>query len=280
MKKYISTLWALALLAASGGTTYGQIAPYVELGAAGPQNWAVLDQGNFSISDPTGYVTGNIGDVRGNVSTGGSAGVTGSVYLGSAASYSGPAPSGGTVINSSLPGLDLASANTAALYYDSLNLHANFTSAPSAGTVAAGVYNITGGWSPSGGTYNLTAGQVYVFNISGGNFAPSGAFTLHDSTPWDVIINVSGNGNVQSSGGGGTWPTLDAILLTQGGNIQLTPGQVNGEIIAAGPNSQINIASRGAVNGVTPVPEPRTFIAGALLLLPLAASVFRSRKSA
>ncbi len=275
------TVASVALVLATANQTNAQIAPNVELGAAGPQNWAVLDQGNFSISDPTGYVHGNIGDVGGNVSTGGSAGVTGSVFLGgSSGNYSGPAPTGGIVGGSSLPAADLVLANTAAAYYNGLAAHPNFTSAPAPGNVTAGVYAISGGWSPSGGTYNLTAGQVYVFDISGGNFAPSGNLLIHDTTPWDVIFNISGNGNVQSSGGGGTWPTLDGIYLVQGGNIQLTPGQVNGEIIAAGPNSQVNIASRGAVQGVTPVPEPTTLIAGALLLLPFAASTIRSRKRA
>jgi hypothetical protein len=271
--KSILTLTATALIFAVTGKTYATpAAPYLELGAAGPENWAVLDQGNFSISDPAGTITGNIGDVSGNVTTGGSGGVTGNVLLGTGASYSGPAPSGLIFSHSLIPSAALTVANAASTYY---NLQTpNFTSAPSAGTVAAGVYDISGNWSPNGGTYNLHAGQIYIFNISG-NFAPStGASSLAilDSTPWDVLFNV--HGNVQSSGGSSTFPTIDGIVLAHG-QISLTPGYVDGEIIS---DTSINIASRGSVHGVTPVPEPTTFIAGALLLLPFAATAFSSRR--
>jgi hypothetical protein len=243
-KNRLTALVAVLALILSGVSAHSNpIAPYIELGSAGPQNWAVLDQGNFSLSDPAGYETGNLGDVHGNVTTGGSAGVTGTVYLGTGANYSGPAPSGGIVSPSSLPGSDLSLANTAAAYYNAQP--ANFTSAPSAGAVAAGVYKISGDWSPNGGTYSLASGQVYVFDISG-NFKPStasSALFFNDATPWDVIFNVGGN--VQSSGGSSTYPMMDGIFLAQG-QISLTPGYIDGEIMS---DTSINIASRGAVQG-------------------------------
>src|SRR5580693_4124262 len=121
MKKSISTLTvaSLALIFAVASETYATpAAPYLELGAAGPENWAVLDQGNFSISDPAGTITGNIGDVSGNVTTGGSGGVTGNVLLGTGASYSGPAPSGLIFNNTVLPATALTLANAASTYYN------------------------------------------------------------------------------------------------------------------------------------------------------------------
>ena len=250
MSHVISTAGAFTLVLGQLSLAAGTTAPYLELGAAGPQHWAVLDQGNFSLSNPNGFITGGLGDVSGNVSIASSSAMNGTVYLGSSAAYGGgnPAPTGGIVHNSSVPAADLSLANSAATYYNGLT--ANFTSAPSAGTVAPGVYKITGDWSPNGGTYTLTAGQVYVFDISG-NFKPSSsssALFINDTTPYDVIFNVAGN--VQSSGGSSTYPNMDGVFLAQG-QISLTAGYVDGEIIS---DTSINIASTGFVDG-GPVPD-------------------------
>jgi len=35
--------------------------------------------------------------------------------------------------------------------------------------VMLGAFKIAGDWSPNGGTYNLTAGQIYVFDMSVAN---------------------------------------------------------------------------------------------------------------
>lgn len=231
----LAVLWAVKSSAVP-------IDPITELGAAGPGNWAVLDQGNFSISDPSGYIHGNVGEATGSFTDGGSAGVSGTIYLGAGVGHT--TVTGDTLaLNSLSPSTALTAANLAATYYN--GLAANFTAAPLAGTVTPGVYKITGDWSPNGGTYNLTAGQVYVFDISG-NFKPNtgaSALFIHDATPGDVIFNISGD--VQSSGGSSTYPMIDGILLAQG-SISLTPGFVDGEIIS---DTSINIASKGAVQG-------------------------------
>ena len=223
------------------------IDPITELGAAGPGNWAVLDQGNFSLSDPVGFIHGNVGVVSGNFTDGGSAGVTGTIFLGSGAGHNTVA--GDHVqLNSSLPASALTLANAAAVYYN--GLAADFTTAPSAGSVAPGVYKITGNWSPNGGTFNLTAGQVYVFDITG-DFKPSTGSSplfINDATPGDVIFNIGGK--LQSTGGSSTFPRIDGIVLAQG-SISLTPGSITGEIIS---DDSINIASRGTVQGIT-VPD-------------------------
>jgi hypothetical protein len=231
---------AFAMLAAASNSYAAIVDPTTELGIAGPGNWAVLAGGNFSLSNPSGFIHGNVGEVSGNFTDGGSAGVTGTIFLGAGVGHNTVA--GDTLaLNSTLPLLALAQANLAAAYY---NLQSpNFVTAPSGGIVAPGVYKITGDWSPNGGTYNLIAGQTYVFNISG-NFKPSSGGSplfFNDATPGDVIFNVGGN--VQSSGGSSTYPMIDGILLAQG-SISLTPGFVDGEILSDG---SINIASKGAV---------------------------------
>ncbi len=218
------------------------ISPMIELGSAGPGNWSVLAGGNFSLSDPNGFIHGNVGEATGNFTDGGSAGVSGSIYLGTGVGHTTVTGDTG-VTASTLPSAALTQANVAAAYYNGLT--PNFTAAPSAGAVAAGVYDISGDWSPNGGTYTLAAGQIYIFNISG-DFKPNtaaSALFFNDSTPWDVLFNVGGK--VQTSGGSSTYPMLDGILLAQG-SISLTPGYVDGEIIS---QSSINIASKGAIQG-------------------------------
>jgi len=261
MKRYTSfTSWKaaafLVLLGAAISTFSAPVDPTTELGVAGPGSWAVLSSGNFSLSDPSGYIHGNLGEATGNFTDGGSAGVSGTIYLGTGIGHTTVA--GDTVMQPSiLPASALTQAGTAATYYNGLT--ADFTSAPTAGSVTPGVYKITGDWSPNGGTYTLQAGQVYVFDISG-NFKPSTAASglfFTDATPGDVIFNVSGD--VQSSGGSSTYPMIDGILLAQG-SVSLTPGYVNGEIIS--DTSSINIASKGAVQGLPSVPD-----SGATLLL-------------
>lgn len=221
------------------------IPPITELGAAGPGNWSVLDAGNFSLSDPSGYIHGNVGEASGSFTDGGSAGVKGTIFLGTGV---GNTTVAGDVLslNSAAPASALTLANAAAAYYNGLS--ADFTSVPSAGTVTPGVYKITGDWSPNGGTYNLNAGQIYVFDISG-NFKPSSGGSplfINDTTPGDVIFNI--HGNLQSSGGSSTYPMMDGVFLAQG-SISLTPGFVDGEIIS---ETSINIASKGAVQGTVP----------------------------
>lgn len=231
-------------------------APGAELdaGNAGPADWNVLDEGNFSISfgpttgtangvpnTPEGVINGNVGDAAGNVSTANGSEIQGTVYLGPGASGSGFSP---VVTGSSLPQSALNYAfGTAATYFNSFNsLPSTFTTAPTAGTVAAGVYNLTS-WNLNGGTYNLTAGQIYVFNVNG-NLAPQGGVKILDSTPGDVIFNITGT--FQTSGGLNQEAMIDGIVLAKG-QISLTPGLVDGELIS---DTSINIASGGSV--ITP----------------------------
>ena len=266
MRLCISSVAVLSLLSAAG-VHAAPVDPTTELnaGGAGPADWAVLDAGNFSLSfpagtgtangvanTPEGLINGNVGVSGGNVSVAASSAVNGSVYLGSSASgYSGPSP---TVTGSGLPGAALTYAfNTVAAYYNSLT--PNFTVAPSAGTVPAGVYDLSS-WNLNGGSYILLPGQVYVFNVSS-SLNPQGGVKIIDSTPGDVIFNV--NGSFQTSGGLNQEAMIDGIVLATG-QISLTPGYVDGEIIS---DTSINIASGGTVLANGAVPD----VASTLLLL-------------
>lgn len=247
MKKTVFFAVAAGLLSTAAYATIND--PVTELGIAGPGNWAVLDQGNFSLSDPLGFVHGNVGEATGNFTDGGSAGVSmGKIFLG--AGVGSTTVAGDVVVQpSSLPASALAQASAAATYYNTFNGSA-MTTAPGPGTVTPGVYHLSS-WTINGGTYNLTAGQLYVFNIDGNLSMNTGASPLfiNDSTPQDVIFNVGGN--VTSSGGSSTWPMIQGAIINAQGSISLTPGFVQGEIIS---QTSINIASRGAVQGL-PAPD-------------------------
>ncbi|HZV35141.1 MAG TPA: hypothetical protein VFB72_11260 [Verrucomicrobiae bacterium] len=247
------------------------IDPTTELGAAGPSSLAILDNGNFSISfNPAtviingqpvveGEINGNLADNAGNISTSTSGQLLGQVYLGPTAS----GVSGANVhTGSSVPATDLAiafGAGGAAQYYNGLT--PAITTAPSAGAVAPGVYSLSS-WNISGGTYTLTAGKVYVFNITG-DFTLNQAAQFLDSTPGDVIFNVGGK---VSTSGGLNNPgevEIDGVVMAQG-SISLTPGYVIPELIS---DTSINIASGGGVNGGTPPPTAAPDTASSLVLL-------------
>lgn len=279
----------LSLIAALGLLSTARIhaiiiAPDAELnaGSAGPADWNVLDEGNFSISygpttgtangvpnTPEGVINGNVGDAAGNVTAANGpadpngAEIQGTIYLGSTATGNSDLVKQGysTVTGSSAPQNALNYAfGTVAAYYNGLT--PNFTTAPTAGTVAPGVYDLSS-WNLHGGTYNLIAGQIYVFNVHS-DLAPQGGVKILDSTPGDVIFNLTGSlmESFQTSGGLNQEAMIDGIILATG-QISLTPGYVSPEIIS---DTSINIASGGSViNNDQTVPDT----ASTLLLLGL-----------
>jgi len=259
MRLCLSSVAALSLL--STARIYAVTTPEALLnaGGAGPADWNVLCQGNFSISfgpttgtangvpnTPEGVINGNVGVATGNASAANNSEIQGTTYLGPTASGNGGITGGSHVTGSSLPQNALNYAfGTAATYYNGLT--PNFTTAPTQGTVAAGVYKLSS-WNLNGGTYNLIAGQIYVFDITG-NLAPQGGVKILDSTPGDVIFNVTGS--FQTSGGLNQEAMIDGIVLATG-QISLTPGFVTPEIISG---NSINIASGGSVINNETVPD-------------------------
>jgi hypothetical protein len=259
MKMNVRGVNSLRLAACYGALFVARVAvgtvidPVTELGSAA--NWAALSYGNVTLSNPNGYIAGNVGEFLGSFTDAGSGGVTvgptqpGIIYLGPDATGNG-LPTDTVVRNSTVPGAGIAAAAAAMTYYN--GLIPDFTTAPSAGNVAPGVYRIAGDWSPNGGTYNLQAGQIYVFDITG-NFNPStdgSPLFINDATPQDVIFNIGGN--MQTSGGGGTYPSLDGIYLAHG-SVSLTGGWVTGEIISL--TSSITNSSTALVDGPAGVPD-------------------------
>jgi hypothetical protein len=139
---------------------------------------------------------------------------------------------------------------------------------------AAGRYDISANRSPNDWTYNLQPGQISMLNITG-NFSPStgaSSISIVDSMPWDVRFDAGGN--ERPIGGSSTFPSTAGSIVAYEQS-SLTPGHGDPGVTGGSRN---NMDLHRSFHGVTAVPEPSTFVAGALLLLPFAASAFSSRR--
>jgi Ice-binding-like len=250
----------------------------VNLGAAGPGNWAVLEtaanaaSANVSIANASsaGYINGNVGIAgKGNISDSGTP-ITGNVYVGSSASVNPnvAANVSGSVIQTAASqtlltqaAADAASASAAASALSGTAI-ANITTG---GTFAyaPGVYDLSQ-INLSGVTLTLngTAGQYYVFNISDSLTLSSASIVLSGGLTADnVLFNITrvGGTGLGMSGGLATESELYGIVLADYSQVQETPGLVVGEIISG---DNVSIASGAQVQGIPNIPD-----AGSSLLL-------------
>lgn len=269
-----------------------------DLGTAGPQNFAVLEipaTGSSTISmaaaPPNGFVTGNIGGANSTsiTTSAGNFPINGTVYLGSTSSANAATAAnatGGVVQTAASQALlaqaasDAISASVAASMLATSGGGVGITTISLGNNVTLnlmpGVYNLTDFKLQNNDVVNLAAGGQYVFNISG-QMTLNSAVVLAGLglSPGDVLFNYLGTQSVSFAGGLNNESMLDGVILARNAPVSLTPGFVEGEIIAG---RNINIASGGAVQGIGGsfvIPEPSTVFAGALLLAPLGAGLLR-----
>ena len=254
------TIALLALSASAGWAT-----PF-NLGAAG--NFGILETGNGNVSlanaANSGAVNGNIGVAgSGNVSDGGSLPITGNVYLGPSAGQSGLAGnvSGSIVQNLSSQALlshaalDAAAASLTLAGMASSGGGVGVSSISSGQTLSAGVYNLSSLQLNNGAHLVLSgsASDQFIFNISGTLSLNSSEILLAGGlTSADVIFNITGSSAVQFSGGLNNDSVWNGVIRAEGANVQVTPGEVNGEIIGG---ANINVASGGSVSCTPPLPD-------------------------
>jgi hypothetical protein len=139
---------------------------------------------------------------------------------------------------------------------------------------ATGGYDISANRSANSWTYDLDRGQIYRLNVTG-NFSPStgaSSISVVDSMPWAARFDVGGN--VRPIAGSSAFPSMAGSIVAHEQS-SLAPGHGDPEVTDGLRN---NMDLHGSFHAVTPVPEPTTLIAGALLLLPFAASAFSSRR--
>ena len=224
-------------------------------GTAGPQNWTVLELGTAQViglnaGGPANGITGNVGiNQNGKLQLTGDTFVSGNVVLGTGASESttGTSYVTGTVTTNQAM-LTQATSDALAVYTLALRTPAagggiGITSinATSNMTLQPGVYNLTSFNVANGADITLAAGGSYIFNISGGLsiHGPGGVFLGTGLSTSDVLFNISGTTSVQFSGGGNS-AMLYGVILAPNAAINISPGNVVGELIGG---QQIQIVS-------------------------------------
>jgi len=257
----------------------------ITLGAAGPNDWAILEVGNGSIveqvdlSNPQGGIFGNVGIQKAGKIQGSGPQIYGDLYLGDGASaqfsgtYLNNQPVTGTVHlgsgatvspNSYLfttvsdnPQLLLGQTRTDAINASSAagalsptstltQINLSHTSL----TLAPGVYDLSA-LHLDHSTLTLSGAGSFVFNISSIFTLNSGKILLAGgATEQDVLFNYTGTNQVAFSGGGND-SELHGIILALNADVALAPGLVVGEIISG---QDISVVS-GAIIRQTTVTE-------------------------
>jgi len=280
----------LVILAAIGGFLTFQaesLALPVSLGAAGPQNFTVLEIGpgvviGLAAGGPKNGITGNVGiNTNDQLNLSGGTFVSGTVFKGTGASVSlsGGSTVGGQVFDQALltqATNDALAASSAAAALASSGGGVGVSSITTGGTLTPGVYNLTTLNLGNNENLTLAAGGSYVFNISGALalHGPDGIFLAPGLSFSDVLFNITGTTAVAFSGGGNT-AVLNGIILSPGAKVNLSPGVVNGEIIS-GDNIQI---VSGANVVIPEAPTTSLLIFGALIATGVAMRRRRSRAS-
>jgi hypothetical protein len=302
---YVRT--SLVLLAVFAGNLQSASADYISatLGSAGSSNYSVLALSgatDIALNGP-GTTVGNVGiSSGGNLQLNSSNGnppvaIQGNVYLGNTATMSHPGQVTGTVFTNQ--DVRLGQANTDARNASTAFAKLAPTMAISGGAINANtiIYGVPGvnvinvsGINLGNGqklTLHGPVGTQFIINDSGGFTLNSGRILLTGGlTPNDVVLNITGTGTLQTSGGLNNASLINGILLAPNASIAFAPGLVNGELIAGGQS--IHLVSGASVNWcpstdttataatVDTAPEPSSLVLA--LLGTLGVMVLRKRK--
>jgi choice-of-anchor A domain-containing protein len=274
----------------------------VNLGAAGPGNWTVLQVGSgvvsreTNLSNSSGGIFGNVGIQQNGKFKGSGARIYGDLYMGNGSSakftgsYVGNRPVTGMThmgtsatlgsgaysfttmadnpqlrLNQARTDAIAASAAASALTKTSALTTINLTNATL--TLVPGIYDLNN-LKLDNSTLTLSGSGSFVFNISNTFKLTSGKILLAGgATEANVLFNYEGTNTVAFSGGSNT-TELHGIVLALNAKVNLSAGLVVGEIIGG---RDITISSGAIVQRPTgPAPVPDT--ASTLVLLFIACS--------
>ena len=268
------------------GTNSAHQTVTVDLKTAGPGNFSVLAIGNSAntLSFGSGTFNGNIGDAHINTNPSLSGGtINGNVFLGNgidAGNFVGHGTINGTVFTNqdsflSQPIIDANDAATAALSLKSTisrtTINDSFFGASTTktitGSTTAGATNVL-----KLSSINLTQGQElilkagapnqkFLLEVTGTFNLDQGARILVDSSnglvPLDVLYALGANTNLTATGTASRASIIDGIILANAGNINISYGQVNGEVIGA---CDLVFGQANTGNGFSPIPEVSAFL--------------------
>lgn len=256
----------------------------VDLKTAGPSNFGVLAIGNSTntLSFGTGTFNGNVGDAHINPALGGGT-INGNVFLGNGVDSSNLVGGGtinGTVFSNqdsflSQPIADANDAATAALSIRSTISRTTITDTwfgtsttkTITGSANAGDTNVLRLSSinlTQGQTLILKAGaanQKFLLEVTGTFNLSLGARILVDAgsglVPLDVLYALGANTHLTASGTASRASIIDGIILANTGNINISYGQVNGEVIGG---CDLVFSQTTTSSGFSPIPEVSAFL--------------------
>jgi MYXO-CTERM domain-containing protein len=258
-----------------------------QLGSAGPGSWAIVTNSNNPHINGPGMTNGNVAitNPTGKFNLDNPNGVNGNVVLAPGATLANTGTITGSV-SYTLPTNVLMDAQGAETTFTNLGTGLSPISITgtqtinSSGPGATNVFNVSNfNLGSNVLTLNGGASDQFIFDItSGGLTVNSGKVVLTGGLlPSDVLFNVE-SGDLSTSGGLNNESVITGIVLVGNGNVNMSPGQVNGELISL-TTGTFQIVSGANVNSPqTPsVPEPQTYSMAGLGLLVLAGIGWRRR---
>jgi hypothetical protein len=293
---FIKTFTVASLGILLGLLPVQRAAAAINLGTAGPGDWALLDIGSGSVTVENVSLSGNSA-VNGNagisspdiLTMSGGSFINGDLYLGNTAStnFSGGSGVNGTTFTNQDPKLTQArtDALAAAAFYAGLGgtpttidtNSGNLTLTP--GTYALSSFSLGGSQ-----TLTLNGAGDFVFNISG-LFSLAGSSQIilaGGATDADVLYNITGTTSTNQSG----TSIIHGIILAPNASVVVDGGVgapphvgVFGEVISGGNAAgvAVDIHSGSAIQGI---PEPSVFalITGVGGLGVIGRAIFRRRR--
>jgi len=255
----------------------------VDLGAAGPEYWAVLETGTGTIVQSQSAQSGK------------SAGRKRHAALSAPTSQGGIVGNVGIAPQSGLDqaGLDASAASAAATGLSATSALKQINLKGKSVTLDAGVYNLTN-LQLNRATLTLSGSGSFVFNISS-VFALKSARVLlaGGATEANVLFNYTGSRavNLSKFGRRGSASVLHGIILALNARVNLNPGLVVGEIISGSDismssgSSIMNLSTGTLASRAVRVPEgTSTFVLSLMALCALSAfrslAVYSSRRRA